>query len=228
MRSRDGAARRFVPSPRGRPTRGQARALDSLSPRYAIAPPPADGDGADWARIFGRRAPLHAEIGSGDGESLARRALATPQADFVAVEIYRPGLGRLFARLRELEIDNLKAAPTDAVSAMRRLFADGALAGLAVFFPDPWPKKRQQKRRLIDESFACLAARKIARGGMFWLATDDAGYADAMRRAAAAARDENGDGFSPVAAPARPPTKYERRARAAARPVFDLAFVKSR
>ena len=173
----------------------------------------ARGNGADWPRIFGRRAPLCAEIGSGDGEALAQRALAMPQADFVAIEIYRPGLGRLFTRLRDLGIDNVKAAPTDAVAAMRQFFADGALAEIAVFFPDPWPKTRQQKRRLIDESFACLAARKIAVGGLFRLATDDAGYARAMRQAAAAARDENGGGFSPIAAPARPPTKYERRAR---------------
>ena len=230
MRNRDGAARRFVPSPRGRPTRGQARALALLSPRYEIPPPLAndDGAGADWPRIFGRRAPLCVEIGSGDGEALAQRALATPQADFVAIEIYRPGLGRLFTRLRDLGIDNVKAAPTDAVAAMRLFFADGALVEIAVFFPDPWPKTRQQKRRLIDESFACLAARKIAVGGLFRLATDDAGYARAMRQAAAAARDENGGGFSPIAAPARPPTKYERRARESARPIFDLAFVKTR
>ena len=236
MRNRDGAARRFVPSPRGRPTRGQARALALLSPRYEIPPPTADGDarqtangnGADWPRIFGRRAPLCVEIGSGDGEVIAQRALAMPQADFVAIEIYRPGLGRLFTRLRDLGIDNVKAAPMDADAAMRQFFAAGALAEIAIFFPDPWPKTRQQKRRLIDESFACLAARKIAVGGLFRLATDDAGYARAMRQAAAAARDENGGGFSPIAAPARPPTKYERRARESARPVFDLAFVKTR
>ena len=234
MRNRNGAARRFVLSPRGRPTRGQARALALLSPRYEIPLPTANsdgaanGDGADWSRIFGRRAPLCAEIGSGDGEALAQRALAMPQADFVAIEIYRPGLGRLFTRLRDLGIDNVKAAPTDAVAAMRLFFADGALAEIAVFFPDPWPKTRQQKRRLIDESFACLAARKIADGGLFRLATDDAGYARAMRQAAAAARDENGGGFSPIAAPARPPTKYERRARESSRPIFDLAFVKTR
>ena len=159
MRNRDGAARRFVPSPRGRPTRGQARALALLSPRYEIPLPTANGDGAangngaDWSRIFGRRAPLCAEIGSGDGEALAQRALATPQADFVAIEIYRPGLGRLFTRLRGLGIDNVKAAPTDAVAALRLFFADGALAEIAVFFPDPWPKTRQQKTPLNRRIF---------------------------------------------------------------------------
>ena len=227
MRNRDGAARRFVPSPRGRPTRGQARALALLSPRYEIPLPLVNGDGADWPRIFGRRAPLCAEIGSGDGESIAQRAQAMPQADFVAIEIYRPGLGRLFTRLRDLGIDNVKAAPTDAVAAMRQFFADGALAEIAVFFPDPWPKTRQQKRRLIDESFACLAARKIAVGGLFRLATDDAGYARAMRQAAAAARDETAADFRPSPRlRARRPNTNGARAKSA-RPIFDLAFVKT-
>jgi tRNA (guanine-N7-)-methyltransferase len=203
----------------GRTTPSQHRALDSLLPKYGL---PLTLHPVEAKTIFGRIAPLVLEIGSGMGETTAQIAQAHPEIDYVAIEVHGPGVGSLLKKIDALELKNLRIIRHDAVEVLEKMIPDGSLAGLHLFFPDPWPKKRHHKRRLVQPPFATLAARKLAPGGYFHAATDWPAYADHMDEVLSAEpmlkkTDEAKD---------RPVTKFERRGIGLGHPVRDLLFVR--
>jgi tRNA (guanine-N7-)-methyltransferase len=202
----------------GRITPAQRRALGELFPKHGLSFSP---EAISCARIFGRTAPLVLEIGSGMGETTAAIAQARPDADFIAIEVHAPGIGSLLNRIESLQLANLKVIRHDAVEVLEKMIPDRALAAIHLFFPDPWPKKRHHKRRLVQPEFAALAARKLAPGGVLHSATDWPDYAQHM--------DEV---FSRepllVRAPAgfsqRPVSKFEARGRRLGHPIRDLYY----
>ncbi len=198
----------------GRTTPAQKRALDELYPQYGIV---------FSATHLGspRGAPLVLEIGSGMGETTAAIAAAHPEMDFIAVEVHGPGVGSLLNRIHAAGLENLRVLRHDAVEVLETMLADGALAGIHLFFPDPWPKKRHHKRRLVRPEFAALAARKLAPGGVFHAATDWPEYAEHI--AAVFAQEAN---FAAAAGGlvARPTTKFEARGQRLGHAIRDLYF----
>jgi tRNA (guanine-N7-)-methyltransferase len=223
----------------GRMTAGQQRAWDRLWTRYGAnaagfdrdpdgpRPPLHDGrlDAPAW---FGRRAPLRLEIGSGMGETTAALAAAEPDADHVAVEVYPPGLAQLLMRLEEQELANLRLLRGDAVVVLEDLVAPDSLAGLRVFYPDPWPKRRHHKRRLVQPATVALMASRLAPGATLHLATDVADYAEWMLEVTDAEPllENPHGGFAPRPA-WRPRTKFEARAEQEGRPSRDLLLVRT-
>jgi tRNA (guanine-N7-)-methyltransferase len=203
----------------GRTTPSQQRALDELLPRFGIS---YSTEPLQPESIFGRVAPLVLEIGSGMGETTAAIAQANPDTNYLAVEVHGPGVGSLLKRIDELGLANLRIVRHDAVEVLRHMVADGALAGIHLFFPDPWPKKRHHKRRLVQPPFAELLARKLAPGGYLHAATDWPDYAEQMEAVLSA------EPLLQKAEPAksRPLTKFERRGLGLGHPVRDLLFVR--
>jgi tRNA (guanine-N7-)-methyltransferase len=204
----------------GRISPAQQRACEALLPRYGI---PIDS-AFDWPAIFGRTAPVVLEIGFGMGETTAAIAAAQPHVDFVGVEMHLPGVGALLRRLDDNKLDNVRVVRADAVDVVARI-ARGSLAGIHVYFPDPWPKKRHHKRRLLQPPFVHELALRIAAGGYLHVATDWTPYADEIL---AVLQNEplianTGDGFAPRPA-WRPLTKFEQRGIARGHGVFDMLF----
>jgi len=206
----------------GRVTAAQKRALAELSERYSIAFADAP---LDPVAVFGRRAPLVLEIGSGMGETTAAIAQADPATDFIAIEVHAPGVGALLNRIAAGKLANLRVLQHDAVEVLERMIPDGALAGIHLFFPDPWPKKRHHKRRLVQPVFAALAARKLAPGATLRAATDWQDYAEQMLAVLSAEPllENSAAGFAPRPAQ-RPLTKFERRGVRLGHDVRDLVF----
>jgi tRNA (guanine-N7-)-methyltransferase len=161
------------------------------------------------------------EIGSGMGETTAAIAQARPDADFIAVEVHGPGVGSLLNRIDALQLKNLKVIRHDAVEVLEKMIADASLAGIHLFFPDPWPKKRHHKRRLVQPEFAALAARKLAPGGWLHAATDWPDYADHMEMVFSREPllQKAAEGFT-----VRPGTKFEARGRRLGHAIRDLYF----
>jgi len=201
----------------GRVTPAQERAHAELHPRWGLdyAPQPLDP-----AAVFGRRAPLVLEIGSGMGETTAAIALAHPENDYIAVEVHLPGVGALLKKIESGDIANLRVIRHDALEVLDHMIADGSLAAIHLFFPDPWPKKRHHKRRIVQPAFAALAARKLAPGGLLHAATDWAEYAEHMQAVLSAEPLLEAAG----AGSARPVTKFERRGIGLGHEVRDLRF----
>lgn len=174
---------------------------------------------ADW---FGREAPLVVEIGSGTGEATAALAAARPDVDVLALEVWRPGVAEGLGRVSAAGATNVRFCSVDAVWFLEHVVAEGSLAELWTFFPDPWPKKRHHKRRLVNPAFAAVAARRLAPGATWRLATDWADYAEQVREVLDAEPLLAG-GEVPRWEP-RPLTKFERKGLAAERRVVDLAY----
>jgi len=206
----------------GRITAAQRRAFETLYARYGI---PYAAELIDARRVFGRDAPLILEIGSGMGETTAQIAGARPEADFIAVEVHAPGVGSLLNRIEAEAISNLRVIRHDAIEVLEHMIPDGALAGLYVFFPDPWPKKRHHKRRLVQAEFAALAARKLTPGGILHAATDWQEYAEQMLAVLSSEPllENTVPGFAPRPA-YRPPTKFELRGLRLGHRSWDLVF----
>jgi tRNA (guanine-N7-)-methyltransferase len=202
----------------GRTTPAQRRALDGLYPKYGL---PFTQTELNPIEVFGRKAPLVLEIGSGMGETTVAIAEARPDTDFIAVEVHGPGIGSLLNRVAAKDLRNVRVVRHDAVEVLERMIPDASLAAIHLFFPDPWPKKRHHKRRLVQTQFVALAARKLAPGGILHAATDWPDYADQIGRVFA----ENADlekaesGFAP-----RPATKFETRGKRLGHPIYDLYF----
>ena len=195
----------------GRITPAQSRALVELWPRYGIDDA---GRPLDLDAVFGRNAPRTLEIGFGDGETLVALATAHPDRDFIGIEVHAPGVGHCLLRAAAAGLSNLRLMRHDAVEVLRDAFAPGAVTELLIYFPDPWPKKRHHKRRLIQPEFVELLASRLAAGGRLRMATDWQPYADWI----AALFEANGSftnaaGSEPyIRRPAaRPLTKFERR-----------------
>lgn len=191
----------------GRITSAQQRALKELWNRYGV-----DFNSApDWDSVFARRAPLALEIGGGHGEAAAHLAHAVPAHNYVVAEVYPPGIGALLNKLAAAELQNVRVIRADARTALATIFDDGALHCARIFFPDPWPKKRHHKRRLINAVFVALLATKIKPGGFVHTATDWPDYATQIRQCFAASPY-----FASVAVedyPPRPPTRFAARAK---------------
>jgi len=207
-------------------TIGQRRAWEQHWPRLGRTLDELSGwiDAAEW---FGRDAPLLVEIGTGMGETTAALAAAAPEVNYLAVEVYRPGLAQLLKRAEELGLTNLRLIRGDAVRLLRAHLDAGSLAGVRVFFPDPWPKARHHKRRLIEPEFVSLAASRLTTGAALHLATDWEQYAERMLAVCGAEpllRNEHPDtGWAPRPA-WRPVTKFEQRAVGEGRAIRDLVF----
>jgi tRNA (guanine-N7-)-methyltransferase len=209
----------------GRITVGQQRAWDQYWPvlgRDVTELPDGELELAEW---FGRSAPVLLEIGSGMGETTALLSQAEPDVNYVAVEVYEPGLAQLMLRVEGLGIQNLRLLRGDAVTVLERHIAPGSLHGVRIFFPDPWPKKKHHKRRLVQPEFVALVASRLRVGGRLHLATDWESYADQMLAVCTAEpllRNEFDD-WAPRP-DWRPVTKFETRARAEDRISRDLMF----
>lgn len=205
-------------------TPGQERALAELLPRYAVPEGPLD-----WRTLFGREARRTLEIGFGDGHNLAELARRHPDQDFLGCEVHRPGAGRLLLTLEAERIDNVRVYPDDAVPLLRERIPDAWLDAILIYFPDPWPKKRHHKRRLVQAETAELFASKLKTGGSLRLATDWEDYARhalEVLNACPAFRNRAADGGG-VSRPAeRPETKFERRGLKLGHRVSDLVFTK--
>src|SRR4051812_38420472 len=161
----------------GRMGPGQARALAELGPRFVLPYAPAPFDSA---AVFGRAAPLVVEIGFGMGDATATIAASMPDVDFLGIEVHEPGVGALLKRIGERGLTNVRIVRHDAVEVMQHMIAPGSLAGVHLFFPDPWHKARHAKRRLMQAPFVRLAASRLAPGGRLHAATDWQPYAEQM------------------------------------------------
>jgi tRNA (guanine-N7-)-methyltransferase len=204
----------------GRTTPAQARALAELWPRYGVER--ARGQ-LDLDALFGRRAARIAEIGFGNGEALAETAARQPATDFLGIEVHEPGIGRLLLALEKLGLTNVRVICGDAVEVLERWLPDACLSGVNLFFPDPWPKKRHHKRRLVQPGFLRLLAPVMAPGAVLHMATDWANYAEHMREVTGRcpwfdSLDSDG------AQSARPETRFERRGRRLGHGVTDLRY----
>lgn len=203
----------------GRITPAQERALEILWPRFGIDP----GLGPlDLNTIFGRRAPRHCEIGFGNGAALAAMAIAHPERDYLGVEVHRPGIGRLLNMIERAHLTNVRVLMADAFEALTRI-PDGTLAAIYLLFPDPWPKKRHHKRRLVQPEFAHRVRTKLALDGVWNLATDWDDYAEQMVRVLSATPGLV-DAVEPGRHAERPVTRFEERGRAAGRRIFELRY----
>ncbi len=208
----------------GRITPAQQRALDELWPRFGIEFSPGM---LDVAALFGRSAPLTVEIGFGNGDNLIELAAAHPERDFLGIEVHRSGVGRVLLALESRQLHNVRLICHDAVEVLGQQIPPGSVDEILILFPDPWPKKRHHKRRLIQAPFATLAASRLVPGGVLRLATDWQPYAQQMLETLATipqlanlARD---GGFVPRPAE-RERTRFERRGERLGHEVWDLAF----
>lgn len=206
----------------GRFSPGQQRAYEALLPRFGIAYRPQP---LDFAAVFGRRAPVVAEIGFGMGETTARIARENPGTDYLGIEVHSPCVGSLLKLLEEQELTNVRVVPHDAVEVLRDMVPPGSLSGIHIFFPDPWPKKRHHKRRIVQPAFAALAASRLAPGGTLHFATDWQDYAEQALAVleATPGLENRAPGFAPRP-PGRPETKFERRGLRLGHGVWDLLF----
>ena len=208
----------------GRITRAQERALLELWPRYGVdfSASPLDLDA-----LFGRSAARVLEIGIGDGETLLALAGQRPEADFMGVEVHRPGIGHCLLGIESLGLSNVRLVAHDAVEVLEGQVPDGSLDEVLLYFPDPWPKKRHHKRRIVQPAFVELVARKLKPGGTFRLATDWAPYAqhmlEVLRQASALENASPTGDFVPRPG-SRPQTRFERRGERLGHEVFDLEY----
>ncbi|WP_169798522.1 tRNA (guanosine(46)-N7)-methyltransferase TrmB [Piscicoccus intestinalis] len=202
------------------PSRGERAA--SLAPGWVFDAPEA----------FGRDAPLVVEIGSGTGEAVLASARARPDVDHLAVEVYRPGAARTVARAGAAGLTNVRVIEADARALVAGGLAEGSVAEVRVFFPDPWPKARHHKRRLVDEAFVADATRVLSPGGVLRLATDWEHYAHQMRRVAdacpalesATPPQSGGEPGWARRFAGRPETTFERKGLRAGRRIYDLEY----
>lgn len=203
----------------GRVTSTQGAALDRLWSRLGL---PVDGAPLDLPAVFGRDAPVVLEIGFGMGEATAAMAAAEPERDVLAVDVHTPGHGNLLKLVEAQGLANVRLLSGDARVVLADMLGPGSLAAVRVFFPDPWPKSRHAKRRLVSRDFTDLVADRLADGGYLHVATDMAGYADQVR---AVLRDHP-DLQLVSDVPWRAETRFERRGVQAGRPPRDIGAVR--
>jgi tRNA (guanine-N7-)-methyltransferase len=208
----------------GRVTNAQRRACEGLLPVYGVpfAPAPLDLD-----CLFGRPAPKVFEIGFGMGETTAAIAQQHPEHDYLGVEVHTPGVGSLLKRIADLDLRNVRIVQHDAVEVMQHMIAAAALDRVHLFFPDPWPKKRHRKRRLIQPPFVALLASRMKPGATVHACTDWEDYAEQMLQVLSAepALQNTASGYADRP-DTRPETKFERRGLALGHRVWDLVFRK--
>jgi tRNA (guanine-N7-)-methyltransferase len=210
---------------RGRLSEHRLDVLARLVPAYGVAV----GDTAlDLPRLYGRRAALVVEIGSGMGEAIVEMATADPDRDYLAVEVHTAGVANLLAMIEQDGLTNVRVARGNALHLVGQQLAPDSVDAIHAFFPDPWPKTRHHKRRLVQPSNVAILRSRLVPGGLLHVATDWPDYAVSMMDALVG-DDQLVNPFPGYAARGgRPVTKYEQRAREAGRDVFDLTFHRSR
>jgi len=213
----------------GRLTEAQSRALQQLWPRYGIdfQPQPLNLD-----QVFGRQAPRTLEIGFGNGEHLLERALTSPERDFIGVEVHPPGVGHLLLMADRANVTNVKLMAHDAVEVLQQQIQPASLDEVQLLFPDPWPKKRHHKRRLVQPEFAQLIASRLKSAGRFHLATDWEPYAEHMLsvlNGCALLKNTVPDaGYADADARlTRSATRFQRRGERLGHQVHDLLYLRS-
>lgn len=208
----------------GRVSNAQQRNYETLMPIWGI---PYAVHALDYAKVFARQAPTVLEIGFGMGETTATIAKAKPDTNFIGIEVHTPGVGSLLKDIGEQGIQNIRVIQHDAVEVLRDMIPLGSLAGVHIFFPDPWPKKRQQKRRLIQSPLVRTLAERLQPGGYIHCATDWEEYAQQMLEVLSAEPllQNSADGFAPKP-DYRPQTKFETRGLRLGHGVWDVVFRK--
>lgn len=211
----------------GRLTASQKRALDELWPDYGLDYTP---DAVDFSQVFGRSAPVLLEIGFGNGETLVKQAAASPEIDFVGVEVHEPGVGHCLIAAHDAAVSNLRLIAHDAIEVLEQQVPAKSLRRINLYFPDPWPKKRHHKRRIVQPAFLETCADKLELRGAIHIATDWANYAEhideifeASPRFQCTERREH-DGDQPFE---RPMTKFERRGLRHGHRIVDWRFDKN-
>lgn len=210
----------------GRISQRQQRALDNLWQKYVLA---LNSEPINWQQLFGREAPHIIEIGFGMGHSLLEMAKANPEEDFIGIEVYQAGIGSLLADLEDHAISNVRIVCADVVEVFAQLIADASLDRVQLFFPDPWPKKRHHKRRLVQDAFVDKLAAKLRPAGVFHIASDWQEYADSILMVVERSPhfiNQAGAGQFALRPAYRPLTKYEQRGQALGHGVWDLLFIK--
>lgn len=211
---------------RGRMTRAQARALGELTARYCLDPDRP----LDVAETFGRVAPLGLEIGFGMGQALLDWAGQRPGWNLLGVEVYQPGIGSALLGLESRGLDNVRLLETPAEHLLESRLGAATLDEVRVFFPDPWPKKRHHKRRLIQPGFAALVAGRLRPGGLLWVATDWEDYAHWMADVLDAEPGLEAEAPESPREPGddRPVTRFEARGLRLGHQVWDLRYLRKR
>ena len=208
----------------GRMTQGQLRAIEENWQRLGLA----HSDGLlDFDAAFGRPHPRVLEIGFGMGQSLADMAKAAPDTNFIGIEVHKPGVGKLLQTMVELDLTNIRIYRHDAVEILRDCIPPGSLDTIQIFFPDPWHKKRHNKRRLIQPAFVAQLITRLKPGGVLHLATDWEEYAEQMMAVLSSEKgliNTCGDGQFAPRPEHRPPTKFELRGKRLGHGVWDLIF----
>jgi len=209
----------------GRITQSQQRALDNLLPRFGV---PLDGL-LDFDAVFGRQAPRTLEIGFGNGASLAKMASVAPEQDFLGIEVHRPGVGHLLLEIERYLLGNVRVICADAVEILEQHIPLASLDRVLLYFPDPWPKTRHHKRRILQPAFVELIRDRLKPGGVFHMATDWQPYAEQMLEVMEATpgfTNSVGRGEFAPKPDYRPETKFERRGLRLGHGVWDLVYVR--
>lgn len=208
----------------GHMTTAQQRAIDSLWPQFGAD---YQAEAADLTALFGREAPKVLEIGFGMGTATAEIAKRLPEKDFLAIDVHGPGVGNLLKLVEEMQLTNIRVMRHDAVEVVENMLADGSLSGIHIFFPDPWHKKRHNKRRLVQTPFVAKLLPKLKTGGYIHLATDWEEYAVQMLEVLSGFDNlqNTAEDYAPTPA-YRPETKFEARGKRLGHGVWDLVFVK--
>lgn len=209
----------------GRATAGQKLAMESYWDKYCLSPE----QHFDAEQNFGRQAPLIVEIGFGNGDSLANMAAANPELNYLGIEVHRPGVGHLMLLLEQRGIENVRIYHHDAIEILEQKVADNSVAGVHLFFPDPWHKRRHHKRRIVRPSFLELLQKKLVTGGYFHAATDWKDYAKNMLATLSTdvcLKNSSPSGDYCPRPEYRPMTKFENRGLNLGHGVWDLIFTK--
>jgi tRNA (guanine-N7-)-methyltransferase len=211
----------------GRLTPSQQRAIEELWPTFGVE---FGADPLHFDTLFGRRAPVVLEIGFGNGDTLVQQAAEHPEFDFIGIEVHEPGIGHCLIKARDAGIRNLRLVRHDAVEVLELMIPPASLTRVNLYFPDPWPKKRHHKRRIVQPRFLDLVADRLSAGGSLNVATDWENYAEHIeaevrqsgRFECAERRVHSGD--RPLD---RPGTKFERRGLRQGHRIWDWHFVRS-
>lgn len=208
----------------GRVSNAQRRAYEDLLPKYGV---PYTKGLLNFEIVYGREAPRYLEIGSGMGETTVSIARSHPQNDYLAIEVYTPGIGSLLKQIEEFKLTNLRIVQHDAVEVVNNMFPQEYLDGIHIFFPDPWPKLRHHKRRLIQPEFISLLCKYLKPGGYIHVATDWNNYADQILEVMSNELSLTNTARDFVQRPEyRPLTKFEQRGLRLGHKVWDLVFKK--
>jgi tRNA (guanine-N7-)-methyltransferase len=208
----------------GRITEAQQRALETLWPKYGVA---FEAVPLDLTATFGRPAPVTLEIGFGNGDNLTALAAAHPERNYLGIEVHRPGVGRLLLGVQERQLTHVRVICHDAVEVLAHQIAAQTLDEVLILFPDPWPKKRHHKRRLVQAPFVELVSDRLRTGGVLRFASDWRPYADSVLEVLNASprlRNLSSDGGFVPRPTERNPTRFEQRGERLGHDVWDLAF----